>query len=203
MIGQPKGPDQTPQQIKVTPVEIKEWFVAIGKVKEKLSIKYKINNDAVELILVKAQLMKALEVFGGIDNLQGKRILDIGCGATISADEKLGRRFEPWFCRGLQELGANPVGVDIRDISREEFEHCQLDLLDSGALNIFPDKSFDGINCQSFFDSPSLDSRIGYNFSERMDARYKGIVLEDKVGLLKKEIGAQMKRLLKDDGKIL
>jgi len=34
-----------------------------------------------------------------------------------------------------------------------------------------------------------------------MDARYKGIVLEDKVGLLKKEIGAQMKRLLKDDGK--
>lgn len=204
-MGEPKGPGKIFQQKKMTPEEVKEQFDTVEKVIEKLAVKYKIHNagELMDLRFVKTQLREALRVFGGVDNLRGKRILDIGCGATVSADENFGRRFEPWFCRGLQELGANPVGVDIRDISREEFEHHQLDLLDPKALNIFPDGSFDGINCQSFFDSPSLDARIGYNFLERINARQRGIILEDKITPLKKEIGTQIKRLLKDGGKLL
>jgi hypothetical protein len=50
--------------------------------------------------------------------VRGKRILDIACGSNSSRSPDSGERtaaFEPWFCRLLLELGAEPVGVDAGD----------------------------------------------------------------------------------------
>lgn len=79
------------------------------------------------------------QMFGGLENsferlsdIQNKKVLDIACGsntsrapASLFIDTPFGRKtigrsskgytaqFEPWFCRILFELGANPMGVDL------------------------------------------------------------------------------------------
>jgi SAM-dependent methyltransferase len=171
MIGQPRAFGWEDKAIQE-----REWGLLVSQVRKKLQIDYK----ASYLDGIEQGLFEVIKKFGGIDNLRGKKILDIGCGSASSED---GLLFSPWFCRALQELGAHPVGVDIGDLEQEKFEHYQLDLSKPGALNIFPDHSFDAINIDSFLDSPSLRIRSSV-----------------PIGEIEKEIGSQAKRLLKPTG---
>ena len=77
--------------------------------------------------------------FGSLAHVKGRRILDIACGSNtskapefifvntpfgertvkISDTSEYTAQFEPWFCRILLELGADPVGVDIGDLDGE------------------------------------------------------------------------------------
>lgn len=168
--------------------------IATGRVKEelqkkvellagKLGLKYDINSLKI-MSFVHRDLSILFEVFGNLDNSKNKRILDIGCGSNRSLDELPGGgSFEPWFCRLLQEMGAHPVGVDRSDsLKEEDFENYVLDLSKPGALNIFPNQSFDRINLRNFFSSPSL---------------------RGDVQRIKTEISNQIRRLLKDGGKLL
>lgn len=136
--------------------------------------------------------------FGELDFVRGKRILDLGCGATIPKidNEKTiplsdreqnptSRQFEPWLSRILKELGAEPVGIDAGNLEGEQFEHYNIDLSQPGALNILPDHSFDAINMWSLLDSPAL--RLGPKEKRRM----------------RKELEQQKQRLLKKDGRII
>ncbi len=151
--------------------------------------------------------------FGGLENVRGKRILDLGCGSTLDEETKqiikasggkldlveedlrskgkldVARYFvfQPWICRILLELGANPVGVDVGSNQDEKFENYQLDLSQKGALDFLPDKSFDGFNLKSLLDSPQLGMSKSKKEREAM----------------KLEIERQRKRLLKDDGKVI
>ena len=113
--------------------------------------------------------------FERISNVHGKRILDIASGSNTSlapsslyVNAPLGERrigpemkgytalFEPWFCRILVEMSANPVGVDMGDLEGEVFEHYHVDLRQLGALNFFPARSFDAVQDSRLFGSPEF-----------------------------------------------
>jgi hypothetical protein len=96
--------------------------------------------------------------------------------------------FEPWFCRILFELGANPVGVDFGDLEHEAFEHYQVDLGKPGALDYLPDHSFDAIQDSRLFGSPEFTAQ----FPNPAD-RFK----------VAQEIRRQEERLLKESGIII
>ena len=166
---------KTPEQIR------REWDEAIQRVEEKLRQKYgraELPNS------LDNQLVAVRHAFGPLENIKGKRILDLGCGAIPEVGREVNLdSYEPWFCRTLLELGASPVGVDIGSLDQEEFEHHKLDLSRPRALNIFPDQSFDAINMRALTDSPRFLS-MTFGGLERAKA----------------ELEAQVTRLLKEDG---
>jgi hypothetical protein len=84
--------------------------------------------------------------------IRDRLILDIACGSNSSRSPATGRRtvaFEPWMCRLFAALGGRPVGLDIGDLDREQFEHHQVDLGIPGALDFLPSASFDAFQEQA------------------------------------------------------
>ena len=146
--------------------------------------------------------------FGSLAHVKGRRILDIACGSNTSkapasffVDTPFGERtikvaatraytaqFEPWFCRILLELGADPVGVDIGDLDGEAFEHYYVNLGIPGALDFFTSHSFDALQDSRLFGSPECTTL----FPERSQ-RLK----------VAEEMKKQEQRLLKKDGIII
>ena len=139
--------------------------------------------------------------------LQGKRILDIACGSNSSklpgslyvntpyGEVSFGNKnkgytalFEPWFCRILLALGAEPVGLDFGDLDGEEFEYYRVDLGKVDALGFLPGHSFDGIQDSRLFGSPEFTAQ----FPKQVD-RYA----------VAREILRQEERLLKPDGVLI
>ena len=142
--------------------------------------------------------------FGRLSDLKGRRILDIACGSNSSRAPSrlrihtplgqllLGRPrkgytalFEPWFCRILLQLGADPVGVDIGDLEREDFTHYRVDLGQTGALDFLPAQSFDAIQDSRLFGSPEFTAQFVHSADRLTVAR---------------EIRRQERRLLKTNG---
>ena len=143
--------------------------------------------------------------FETLSTVQGKRILDVACGSNtskapafvyintpfgesrmrIASTENYTAQFEPWFCRFLLALGAQPVGVDLGDLEGETFEHYRVDLGQSGALDFLPSQSFDGVQDSRLFGSPEFTAQFP-NPADRL-----------KVA---REIGRQERRLLKPSG---
>ena len=208
-------PDQ--DQERIQKIELgKKWEEKRKEIMEIFRKKYSASERIIKDIIIKLKFERLEEIFGDLENLKDKRILDLGCGSRPRIDlskwaklvesnpsehndsgkyyQRMGslvtnmdlvigqRDFEPWLCRILVELGAKPVGVDIGNLEGEEFEHYQLDLNIEGALNIFPDKSFDAINMRLLLSSPTF----GTPSNEII-----------------KELEKQRDRLLKDDGKII
>ena len=144
--------------------------------------------------------------YARLADLQGKRILDIACGsntsklpASLHIKTPLGELsvggskgytalFEPWFCRILFELGAEPVGVDFGDLEQEAFTHYRVDLGKTGALDFLPEASFDAIQDSRLFGSPEFTAE----FPDQDD--------QLKVA---EEINRQEQRLLKKGGIII
>jgi hypothetical protein len=142
-----------------------------------------------------------------LPDISNKRILDIACGSNTSklpgslyintpfGEMSFGRAsrsytalFEPWFCRNLFELGAQPVGLDFGDLEHEAFAHYRVDLGKAGALDFLPDRSFDGIQDSRLFGSPEFTAQFP-NPADRL-----------KVA---REIVRQEHRLLKPGGIII
>ena len=142
-----------------------------------------------------------------LSDFQGKRILDIACGSNSSKapdavhiktpfrNITLGNPpkgytalFEPWFCRILLELGADPVGVDFGDLDRETFTHYQVDLGKVGALDFLADHSFDGVQDSRLFGSPEFTAQFP-EYQDRLQ--------------IAREIGRQEIRLLKPGGIVI
>src|SRR5947209_5513839 len=152
----------------------------IAQILNALDVKYRLAEKVAHEPGVKdiiQQFIGRIEhAFGSLANVKGKRILDIACGSNTSkapesffVDTPIGQRtiksadtsvytaqFEPWFCRILLELGADPVGVDIGDLEGEAFEYYHVDLGIPGALDFLPDHSFDAIQDSRLFGSPEF-----------------------------------------------
>jgi hypothetical protein len=147
---------------------------------------------------------RLVAAFGRLSNLKGLRILDIACGSNTSrapasiyintpfgektiggASKGYTAQFEPWFCRLLLELGANPVGIDLGDLKGEAFEHYGVNLGKIGALDFLLAHSFDAVQDSRLFGSPEFTAQ----FPNRAD-RLK----------VAQEIRRQEQRLLKVDG---
>ncbi len=151
---------------------------------------------------------RLLAAFEELSEIEGMHVLDIACGSNSSrAPEEFhlrtarGRRpitsptgdrfaavFEPWFCRILQTLGAQPVGVDRGDLSGETFEAHRLDLGQPGALDVFPSRSFDAVQDSRLFGSPEFRAQFP-NADDRL--------------AVAKEIVRQENRLLKSGGVVI
>jgi hypothetical protein len=158
--------------------------------------------------ILKQLLGRLQSAFGGLSAVKGKRILDIACGSntskapsTIYINTPLGERtinvphtegytaqFEPWFCRLLLELGADPVGVDIGDLEAEAFEHHRVDLGKVGALDFLASHSFDALQDSRLFGSPEFTAQFP-NPADRLT--------------IAQEITRQERRLLKLGGIIV
>ena len=99
-------------------------------------------------------------LWGVSGEVRGKTILDLGCGSNQPSLEGGGifndSTYEPWLCRGLHLLGANPIGVDIGSLDGEEFTHHQVDLSRLDSLKEIPDGSVDLANAKQLFSSPFL-----------------------------------------------
>ena len=152
-----------------------------------------------QLFHFKLYIRKLEEAFGSLESLKEKKILDLGCGSI--EPERGNEDFKPWFSRLLQELGAKPVGIDIGSLEGEEFEHYQIDLTQISALDFLEEKSFDGIFVKLLFDSPKFHQMLAE--ANNMDVFENTKELEEKADEVKQEIQKQVKRLLKDAGKII
>ncbi len=120
--------------------------------------------------------------------VQGKNILDLGCGSNDRSLEgnpyiKCDAMFEPWFCRGLEFLGAHAIGIDYRGLAGEDFVYYHRNLADADCLAMLADNSVDVANASMFFDSPFFKSKLGL----------------DPV-VVKQNLISQLKRVVKPDG---
>ena len=157
--------------------------------------------------IVEQMVGRIASAFKDLSNVQGKRILDIACGSNTSSapasvyintpfgEKRIARatkgytaQFEPWFCRILLELGANPVGLDFGDLEGEAFEHYRVDLGQSGALDFLPGHSFDAVQDSRLFGSPEFTAQFPDSADRLKVAR---------------EICSQERRLLKAGGFVI
>jgi hypothetical protein len=185
--------------------------ILVAKTIQALNTRYELNKKmasepGVEEI-IKQMFGRLANSFGRLSNIQNKKILDIACGSNTSkapaslyidtpfGEMSFGRatkgytsQFEPWFCRILFELGADPVGVEFGDLDREVFTHHRVDLGKIGALDFLPDHSFDGIQDSRLFGSPEFTAQFP-NQADRLK--------------IAQEIRRQEKRLLKTNGIVI
>ncbi len=134
-------------------------------------------------------ISRLLRAYGSLAAVGGQRMLDIASGSNSSRSPVTGRRtveFEPWMCRLLAALGADPVGIDIGDLETETFEHYRLDLGVPGALGFLPSASFDAIHESRLFGSPEFRS----TYAEAAE-------------LVRDEIQRQERRLLRPGGTLI
>jgi SAM-dependent methyltransferase len=143
--------------------------------------------------------------------LFGKKILDLGCGATGGNIEskEYNNEYEPWLCRALYQQKLNMedrygkdseygtmtqiTGVDCADLSKEVFPNKRLNLLEKNVLiNNFEEQSFDLITSFMLFNSPELEKRT--TGQELSDASLTTALN------LKKTLLPQIRRLLKPEG---
>ncbi len=96
--------------------------------------------------------------------------------------------FEPWFCRILFELGANPVGIDFGDLESQVFIHYRVDLGKIGALDFLPAHSFDAVQDSRLFGSPEFTAQFPLQADRLQIAR---------------EVKQQEQRLLKANGIVI
>jgi hypothetical protein len=185
--------------------------ILISKTIQGLNTRYDLNRKIVKEPgveeIIKQMFGRLANSFEKLSYTQNKRVLDIACGSNTSkapaslhidtpfGEVKLGRsrkgytaQFEPWFCRILFELGANPVGIDFGDLEQEAFTHYRVDLGQKGGLDFLPSHSFDAIQDSRLFGSPEFTAQ----FPNRADRL-----------IVAKEIRRQEQRLLKPDGIII
>ncbi len=156
--------------------------VLIAKAVRALDTRYDLNRKIANEPGVEAvieQMFKRLSnSYAKVSDLKNKKILDIACGSNTSKApaslffRTLGGRsfentsrgvtalFEPWFCRILFQLGAEPVGIDMGDLENEFFEHFRADLGQPGALDFLPSHSFDAVQDSRLFGSPEFTAQF-------------------------------------------
>jgi hypothetical protein len=144
-----------------------------------------------EVARILAELVGRLQqACASLEAVRGKRILDVPSGSNTSRSPITRRRtaqFEPWMCRLLLELGAEPVAVDIGDLEGEPYEHHRIDLGAPGALDLFPDGSFDGLHESRLFGSPEFTEAYGPVEADR----------------IRREMVRQERRLLRPGGVLI
>jgi hypothetical protein len=176
--------------------------ILVARTVQALDTRYNLSGGVEDII--KQMFGRLANSFAVLSDIQDKKILDIACGSNTSkapaslyintpfGEKRIGRaskgftaQFEPWFCRILLELDANPVGIDFGDLDREFFAHYRADLGRIGALDFLPDRSFDAFQDSRLFGSPEFTAQ----FPDQAD-RLK----------IAQEIKSQEQRLLKTDG---
>ncbi len=167
----------------------------------------KINREPETLEILVQLYDRVVAAYGRLPLIEGKRILDLACGSRTSKAPSgvtrilpskggIGRRreggytslFEPWLCRILSSLGAQPVGIDLGDLDGEGFEHYRLDLSRAGALDFLLPHSFDAVHDSRLFGSPEFTAARPHR---------------SEVLRIAREIVRQEARVLRQDGIVI
>lgn len=93
--------------------------------------------------------------YSDLEQLKGKRVLDVACGARLVPDNTE-QQWDPWMPRLLTLLGAVPHGIDLFRQTNESFESTVKDLVEEDALACFDDNSFDAYYLSGFPNRISL-----------------------------------------------
>jgi hypothetical protein len=144
-------------------------------------------------IFVNSMAFHVAEIQYLLGDLEGKKILDLGCGSVYTTGESaMGRGYLPWVCRILHQLKAKVIGIDWNPQEGEEFENYKIDLYGCNSLKQFYGGDFDLACALSLFDSPSLHLVHGWgagrNLFDRMSIQLervlkkKGIFFFDATG---------------------
>ncbi len=130
---------------------------------------------------------------------EGKKILELGCGAERGNMEsvKYNGEFNPWFGRFAHltksKTGLEYIGVDCGDLSGESFPNRELNLLDKESLvREFSKNHFDIAVAFMLFNSPELERII--RGRDAPNASYKS------GKRLAESIVPQLEEILKPDG---
>jgi hypothetical protein len=181
---------------------------ALGELDSRYALSQKITREPGLEEIIKQLAGRIFQAYGSFTAVKGQRILDIACGSSTSkapsfvyvntpfgesripipAIQGYTAQFEPWFCRILLELGAQPVGVDLGNLEGENFVHYPVDLGKVGALDFLSAASFDAVHDSRLFGSPEFTAQ----FPDSND-RLK----------IAAEIWKQEKRVLKVEGIII
>jgi hypothetical protein len=171
------------------------------------ALDHKIAKEPGVIEIIEQMFGRLAASFGNTKIIESKKILDIACGsntskapAAVHVNTPFGRvtlgsaskgytaLFEPWFCRILLALNADPVGIDFGDLEKETFTHYRVDLGIPGTLDFLADHSFDAIQDSRLFGSPEFTAQFPHR-----DDRWK----------VAQEIQRQEHRILKKDGIII
>lgn len=159
------------------------------QLKRKLASKY--GKEVVEEHWLKIQ--QQLYVLAScVDKLEGKTILDLGCGcnhSTFDSDRnRAGMTYDPWLCRALNELGVKCIGVDKGNLDGELFEHHgYTDLTLPNSLNFIPNHSANVANARLLFSSPELSERGRFYSPAEASDKLKQILLPQLERIVKPE----------------
>jgi len=189
------------------PQERVVWTKTIRALDDRYGLGSKIIQEPGVAGIITQMVGRLANAFGSASNLRSRKILDIACGSNTSkapasifintpfgkmtigrASKGYTAQFEPWFCRILFELSADPVGVDLGELDGEAFTHYPVDLGKTGALDFLPEHSFDGIQDSRLFGSPEFTAQFP-DHSDRLQVA--------------REIRRQERRLLKPGGVII
>ena len=145
---------------KIKPWIIKEYFEGNKKDYRESGTEFIILNQLTQLNHV---------LPGGVRN---QKVLDLGCGSTEYPKSPLliTRMYEPWLCRILKKLKANPIGIDIRTNSIwEGFESYMVNLCNLNSLSFLQDNSIDVANAKSLFDSTFANENLKENLIPQLE----------------------------------
>lgn len=153
--------------------------------------------------LMRFQYFRLSIVTSNFTELQGKKILDIGCGAkaasTAPQEERRKGMYEPWFARFAAVCGADVIGIDRRKSEGENFVHLQADIAKPETLQQFSDTSFDIVNSSAFLvpkKRQAADS-LGINVTA---PELLSRLSDEELELLDDAITKQVMRILKEGG---
>jgi hypothetical protein len=151
--------------------------MSVRSLEKSFELTEKIHREPETLEILVQLYDRVVAAYRRLSLIEGKRILDLACGSRTSKAPSgvarilprkgaIGRRreggysslFEPWLCRILSSLGAQPVGIDLGDLEGESFQHYRLDLSLAGALDFLPPRSFDAVHDSRLFGSPEFTS---------------------------------------------
>jgi hypothetical protein len=194
--------------LTAVPEEKELVAAALKTLDERYGLSQKIAREPGLEEIIKQLVGRIYRAYGSFAMLKCKRVLDIACGSNTSkapafifVDTPFGEQripipttdgytaqFEPWFCRMLLELGADPVGIDQGNLDGESFEHYAVDLSRPGALDFLPERTFDAVQDSRLFGSPEFTA----HFPKR----------EDRLKVAA-EIWRQEQRILKKNGVVI
>jgi hypothetical protein len=147
---------------------------------DRYDLAQKMSREAGLAEIIQQLVGRIFRAYGSFTGLKGQRVLDIACGSNtskapsfifvntpfgeqripIASIKGYTAQFEPWFCRILLELGAEPVGIDLGNLEGESFEHYPADLGQQGALAFLPGGSFDAVQDSRLFGSPEFTAQF-------------------------------------------
>ncbi len=126
-------------------------------------------------------------------DIDGKRVLDLGCGSVDEyvLEDTFRDRYPPFFAEMLVRLGAEVTGVDIRDNEKASYIHRTIDLTQPDWIETL-EPPYDVIACLSLFNAPGSPFENDADLCHQLMNDMHTLLIED--GLLIATLRDELKK---------